>query len=387
MGLFATRRHSQSERRRTRRLRNVLGLAAAGCVVPALLATPALADSSPAVDNTAAAAVDVVDSTVQSTSGGNVTPPATPTPPQDAAPAPAPPEPSPAAPEPSPAADASQVAPPEHDVPTTSNGSGSEPEVTNGATDSASKTISGAADTVKNALPESVGKTASDLTETVGKATGGSLDLPPLPKLTIAPILPADPIPAILGTADDLLGLNLRSTVSFVTAPLADVLGASELTSPLSEILGVAGKGGTPEAPPAQSSPGGHGGSLDRPFGSHALAGPTSLPAIHEGARVPSSQVFAVPRNTTITPSMSSATTPSAEPAAPGNAPNHGPLPGPGTTSAAIGPAPSGLLLIGFAAMLLVALAAAAPAIRRVIQTAPACWQPAPFVALLERPG
>ena len=353
MGLFAIRRHSQSERRRTHRLRRVLGIAAAGCAVPALLTTPALADSSPAVDNTVAVALDVVDTTVQSTSG-NVIPPATPAPPPS---------------EPSPSAGASQVAPPEADVPTTSNGSASELEAPNVASGGVSKTISGAADTVKNALPESVGKTASDLTETVGKASGGS------------------PIPDILGTADDLLGLNLRSTVSFVTAPLADVLGASELTSPLSEILGVAGKGGTPGAPPAHSSPGGHGGSLDRPFGSHALAGPTSLPAIHEGARVPSSQIFAVPRNTTITPSMSSATTPSAEPAAPGNAPNHGPLPGPGTTSAAIGPAPSGLLLIGFAAMLLVALAAAAPAIRRMIKTAPACWQPAPFVALLERPG
>jgi hypothetical protein len=317
MALFATRRHSQSERRRTRRLRNVLGLAAAGCVVPALLATPALADSSPAVDNTAAAAVDVVDSTVQSTSGGNVTPPATPTPPQDAAPAPAPPEPSPAAPEPSPAADASQVAPPEHDVPTTSNGSGSEPEVTNGATDSASKTISGAADTVKNALPESVGKTASDLTETVGKATGGSLDLSGLPKLTIAPILPASPIPdlpGILGTADDLLGLNLRSTVSLVTTPVADllgdseltsplseILGASELTAPLSEILGVAGKGEPPGAPPAHSSPGGHGGSLDQPLGSHALTGPTSLSATHEALALPvpktSSRFPALPRS------------------------------------------------------------------------------------------
>jgi hypothetical protein len=349
----------------------VLGIAAAGCAVPALLTTPALADSSPAVDNTVAVALDVVDSTVQSTSE-NVIPPAV---------APAPP-PS----EPSASADASQVAPPEADVPTTSNGSGSEPEAPNVASGVVSKTISGAADTVKNALPESVGKTASDLTETVGKATGGSLDLPPLPKLTIAPILPADPIPAILGTADDLLGLNLRSTVSFVTAPLADVLGASELTSPLSEILGVAGKGGPPGAPPAHSSPGGHGGSLNQPFGSHALADPTSLPAMHEGARVPSSQIFAVPRNTTITPSMSSATTPSAEPAAPGNSPGHGPLHGPAGTSGAVS-ASNGLLIFGFAAMLLVALAAAAPAIRRMIKTAPACWQPAPFVALLERPG
>jgi hypothetical protein len=377
MGLFATTWHSQSERRRTLRLRHVLGLAAAGCVVSALLTSPALADSSPAIDNTVAAAVEAVDSTVQSTSGGNVTPPATQTPPQDAAPAPAPSEPSPAA-------DASQVAPPERDVSTTSNGSASEPEVTNGASDPASKTISGAADTVRNALSESVGKTASDLTETVGQATGGSLDLPALPKLTIAPILPADPIPGILDTADDLLGLNLRSTVGLVTAPLVDVLGASELTSPLSEILGVAGTGSPPGAPPAHSSLGGHGGSLDQPFASHALTGPTNSSAIHEAARAPSSQDFVVPRNAPITPSMSSATTPSAEPVGPGNSPNHGPLPGPGTTSAA---APSGLLLIGFAAMLLVALAAAAPAIRRLIQTAPACWRPAPFVALLERPG
>jgi hypothetical protein len=394
MGLFATRWHSQSERRRTLRLRHVLGLAAAGCVVSALLTTPALADSSPAVDNTVAATVEAVDNTLQSTSGGTVTPPATPTPSQDAAPAPA-------TSEPSPAADASQVAPPERDVSTTSSGSGSESEVTNGASDPVSKTISGAADTVRKALPESVGKTASDLTETVGKATGGSLDLPAipaLPKLTIAPILPANPIlpllpnlsipgpdlPGILGTADDLLGLNLRSTVSLVTAPVADVLGATELTAPLSEILGVAGKGSPPGAPPAQSSLGGHGASLDQPFAPQALTGPTSLSAIHEAARAPSSQDFAVPRNAPITPSMSSATTPSAEPVAPGNSPNHGPLPGPGTTSAA---APSGLLLIGFAAMLLVALAAAAPAIRRLIQTAPACWRPAPFVALLERPG
>jgi hypothetical protein len=59
----------------------------------------------------------------------------------------------------------------------------------------------------------------------------------------------------------------------------------------------------------------------------------------------------------------------------------------PGSSTGAAEVAPNGLLLFGFAALLLVALMAAAPAFRRMIQIASACWRPVPFVALLERPG
>ena len=59
----------------------------------------------------------------------------------------------------------------------------------------------------------------------------------------------------------------------------------------------------------------------------------------------------------------------------------------PGGTPAAPEIAPNGLFQFGFAALLLVALMAAAPAIRRRIQIPPASWQPVPFISLLERPG
>ena len=59
----------------------------------------------------------------------------------------------------------------------------------------------------------------------------------------------------------------------------------------------------------------------------------------------------------------------------------------PGVFSGAAQVAPNGLSLFGFAALLLVALMAAAPAISRRIQIPPASWRPVPFISLLERPG
>ena len=416
---FATKVQSRSERRATRRLRRVLSFAAAGSAMSVVLANPALAASPSAVENTVAAAAGVANNVVQSTPAANVTPPAPPAPPPAAEPAPAPADPAP--PEPAPAA-------------------GGVSETSDGAANTAEETIGGAAETANDALSGLAGKTATDLTDTVDKASGGivggaapkpptgeslggealrppagspghtdppsgsSSPLALLPKLTIAPILPANPIlpnePLLPGLLDGgggpvggllpALGETLGQTLAGLPTPGLDLGGI--LGGGLQLIAPPSGGGTVPPSPPGVpsglSDPGDQSGSLiDQPYGSHVVTDAPDLPAIPKAALAPNAVLSAAPWDSLITGSMSSTSSPSVESAAAGGSPDHRPLPGPASPSGAVSPAPNGLLLFGFAAMLLAALAAAAPAIRRLIQIAPACWRPAPFVALLEPPG
>jgi hypothetical protein len=442
MESFASNGQSRSERRPTRRLRLVLGCAAFGSALSAVLANPALAASPSAVENTVAAAAGVANDVVQSTPAANVAPPAAPAQPPAAEPAPAAPNPAP--PESTPAA-------------------GGVSETSGGAANTGEKTIAGATETVNDAVSGLAGKTATDLTDTVDKASGGllrgeapghstggghrgealrlqglgdppaalgapspgqsgsssALVLPGLPKLTIAPLLPANPIlPALGETLGETLGglptqgldlgglLGPGGPVAGLLPALGETLGETLGGLPaqgldLGGLLGPGGQliapvfgGGTippspPGVPPGLSDPGDQSGSLvEQPYGSPVLTEAPDLPATPKAGLARDSVLSAAPWDALITDSMSSTSSPSVESAAPaGGSPDHRPLPGPASPSGAVSPAPNGLLLFGFAAMLLAALAAAAPAIRRLIQIAPACWRPAPFVALLEPPG
>jgi hypothetical protein len=458
MESFATNGQSRSERRPTRRLRRVLGLAAAASAMSAVLANPALGASPSVVENTVAAAAGVANNVVQSTPAANPAPPAPPAPPAAAEPAPAAPDPAP--PEATPAA-------------------GGASETSGGGANTAEKTIGGAAETANDALSGLAGKTATDLTDTVDKATGGllrgaapepptggsrgdesrtsspgpsgsgsALVLPGLPKATIVPLLPANPIlsgdgllPAlgetlgslptsgldlggILGPGGPVAGLlpalgeTLRSLptsgldlggilgpggpVAGLLPALGQTLGETLGSLPTSGLGGILGAGGQliapifgsgtiPPAPPAVPSglSGEQSGSpIDQPSGSPVLTVAPDLPVAPGEGLTRNTVLSPDPWDSLITDSTSSTSSPSVESAAPaGGSPDHRPLPGPGSPSGAVSSAPTGLLLFGFAAMLLAALAAAAPAIRRLIQIAPACWRPAPFVALLERPG
>jgi hypothetical protein len=434
MESFSSNGQSRSEHRTTRRLRRVLGFAAVGSAVSAVLANPALGASPSAVENTVAAAAGVANNVVQSTPAANAAPPAPPAPP----PAPAA-EPAPAAPDPAPA------------EPTPAAGGVS--ETSGGAGDTADKTTAGVAETVSDALPGLAGKTATDLTDTVDKASGGLLEgaapkpptggsledespsptpsgsgsasvLPPLPKLTIVPLLDggggavAGLLPALGENLGETLGalpnagldlggiLGPGGQVAGLLPALGETLGETlgGLSTPgldLGGLLGPAGQliapvfgGGTgppspPGVPPSPSGPGDRSGSLvDQPYGSPVLTEAPDLPATPKAGLARDSVLSAAPWDPLIPDSISSTSSPSVESAAPaGGSPDHRPLPGPASPSGAVSPAPNGLLLFGFAAMLLAALAAAAPAIRRLIQIAPACWRPAPFVALLEPPG
>jgi hypothetical protein len=448
MESFATNGQSRSERRPTRRLRRVLGLAAAASAMSAMLANPALGASPSVVENTVAAAAGVANNVVQSTPPANAAPPAPPAPP--AAPEPAPAAPDPAPPEATPAA-------------------GGASETSGGGGNTAEKTIGGAAESANDALSGLAGKTASDLTDTVDKASGGLLRggapepptgggrgdesqapspgpsgsgsaslLPGLPKLTIVPLLPANPIlpgdgllPALLdGGAGGVSGLlpalgqtlgetlgSLPSTgldlggilgpggpVAGLLPALGETLGETlgGLATPGLDLGGILGAGGQliapifgtgtiPPSPPGAPSglSGEQSGSLiDQPSGSPVLTVAPDLPATPGAGLARDSVLSPAPWDSLVTDSTSSTSSPSVEAAAPaGGSPDHRPLPGLPSPSGAVSSAPTGLLLFGFAAMLLAALAAAAPAIRRLIQIAPACWRPAPFVALLERPG
>jgi hypothetical protein len=422
MESFATNGQSRPERRPTRRLRRMLGVAAAGSAMSVVLANPALAASPSAVENTVAAAAGVANNVVQSTPAANVAPPAPPAPSPAADPAPAPSDPAP--PEPAPAA-----------------GGVSE---TSGGDNTVEQTSGGAVETVNDALTGLAGKTATDLTDTVDKASagivGGPAPKPPageslggeavrppagspgqsdppsgssspltlLPKLTIAPILPANPILSnepllpglldlggILGAGGPVAGLlpalgeTLGKTLGGLPTPGLDLGGI--LGGGLQLIAPFSGGGTIPPSPPGVApglSDPQSGSLIDPPYGSHVLTHAPDLPATPQAAAAPNSVPSAAQWDSLITDSMSSTSSPSVESAAPaGGSPSHRPLPGPASPSGAVSPAPNGLLLFGFAAMLLAALAAAAPAIRRLIQIAPACWRPAPFVALLEPPG
>jgi hypothetical protein len=409
MESFAPKGQSPSERRRTRRIRDLLGFAAAGCAVSAVLANPALAADSSPVEDTVATAAGVANNVVQSTPAADVVPSATPAPPPAA-------EPAAAAPNSAPESAAPDVAPSEANVPTTSNEAGPNQAASSvaggGVNETIGEAVNTASKTVNDALPGPVGKGAGDLIDNVGKSSGAAspgssssssalaAPLELLPKLTIAPILPASPIlpgepllPSLLDVGGGpLAGLlpTLGEALGGLPTPgldLGGMLGSGgQLTAPL------LGSGTVPSATPpdpaALSGPGDQSGSpIDQTYGSHVLTDATGLQATPKAAIAPDAVLPAVSWDALVTPPMASTRIPLAEPAAPGSTPDHRPLPGPASPSGVVSPAPNGLLLFGFAAMLLAALAAAAPAIRRMIQVAPACWRPAPFVALLEPPG
>src|SRR5918996_639969 len=445
---FATKVQSRSERRPTRRLRRVLSFAAAGSAMSVVLANPALAASPSAVENTVAAPAGVANNVVQSTPAANVTPPAPPAPPPAAEPAPPPPAPVPGAGGESGAGEGAPTTAEETigGAAETANDalSGLAGKTATDLTDTVDKASGGI---VGGAAPkpptgESLGGEA--LRPPAGSPghtdppSGSSSPLALLPKLTIAPILPANPIlpnePLLPGLLDGgggpvggllpALGETLGQTLAGLPTPgldlggilgpggpvggllpalgetLGDTLGGLTPGLDLGGILGgglqliapPSGGGTVPPSPPGVpsglSDPGDQSGSLiDQPYGSHVVTDAPDLPAIPKAGLAPNAVLSAAPWDSLITGSMSSTSSPSVESAAAGGSPDHRPLPGPASPSGAVSSAPNGLLLFGFAAMLLAALAAAAPAIRRLIQIAPACWRPAPFVALLEPPG
>jgi hypothetical protein len=431
MESFATNGQSRSARRR---LGRVLGLAAAGSALSLVLANPALGATPSAVENTVAAAAGVANNVVQSTSAANTAPPAPPAPPPAPAAEPAPPAPDSAPPAPTPAAGgASETS--GGSANTTDKTIAGAAETVNNAAGLAGKTATALTDTVDKASggllrgegsepPTSGNGGDESRTQSPGPSGSGSaLVLPGLPKLTIVPLLPANPIlpgngllPALGETLGETLGglptagLDLGGILG-PGGPVAGLLPAlggtlvetlEGLQTPGLDLGGILGAGGqligpvfgsgtippSPPGVPSGLSDEQSGSLIDQPTGSPVLTAAPDLPETIGEGLTRNSDLFPAPWDSLITDSMSSTSSPSVESAAPaGGSPDHRPLPGPGSPSGAVSSAPTGLLLFGFAAMLLAALAAAAPAIRRLIQIAPACWRPAPFVALLERPG